>query len=547
MESHTEQERLLAGLLNGTLTHAEQTRLDQLLRDSPQLRQHYLALTELHLDLKQAVPTTPRSGEFPPAPSRVAPRGPGASRSRSRSHHPHFRWRQAAWTCACAAAGLLLLAVCWRNFVPSPDSRQAHLLPPADRGPQPTAAAADLPTIAEAAGVKIFSWGMAPAVGQPLELGEEIVLTRGMLAIEFAQGARVVLTAPSVFTPLSRDSMLVTSGQISVHAPPGAEGFQVHTPSAEVVDLGTRFAVAVDAVGDTRVNVVEGAAALSARHADTAQPLLLREGQTAAVDRGRPPATTADETSPVPYVADLPDRVVSYTATQDAEGLADEFLTLSVQRGGQLITYSRDELTRGQLVGFASHPGVAVFCTRRGAPIPQGAQRLELLTDWSLVTGIINPRSAPSKKQPAAVGIELEFNPPLINGPGPDAVLFDLQLLVGAETGDTLNVSTDRSRAADQMIEIRQFDIDLTSPAALDLTPYQVGEVAPALNSVDDLLQVPVRARNPNFIRSKALATGIDLSELGYAAGESVSRLMLHDWHNDGQGVDPVLVVGLPQ
>lgn len=43
-----------------------------------------------------------------------------------------------------------------------------------------------------------------------------------------------------------------------------------------------------------------------------------------------------------------------------------------------------------------------------------------------------------------------------------------------------------------------------------------------------------------------ALATGIDLSELGYAPGESVARQMLHDTFRDGQAVDPVLIVGLP-
>ncbi len=214
--------------------------------------------------------------------------------------------------------------------------------------------------------------------------------------------------------------------------------------------------------------------------------------------------------------------------------------------GGQVLTYIRDDLTRAQLVNFSSNPGVAVFCTRQGESLPQGSKRLELLSDWSLVTGIINPRSAPEDLDSSPVGMEVEFEPPLMNGPGPDAVLFDLQLLVGAELGDALNISTDRSRAADRLINIRQFDLDLTSPAALDLVPYQVGVVAPALGSLDELLQVPVRARNPNFIRSKALATGIDLSELGYAEGETVARIMLHDSFHDGQGVDPVLIIGLP-
>ncbi len=52
----------------------------------------------------------------------------------------------------------------------------------------------------------------------------------------------------------------MTTGRCSVHAPDGAEGFRVDTPQTQVIDLGTRFTVAVDDVGQTDVQVIEGAA-----------------------------------------------------------------------------------------------------------------------------------------------------------------------------------------------------------------------------------------------------------------------------------------------
>lgn len=550
MQPNEAADRLIENLLNGTLTRAEHERLDHLLREVPAFREQYLELTELHLDLARAVPTTGQSPLFNP-PSSIPQRQSVASETSLLNSTRRDGWQRSVRICLYAAASLASVVLLWSYLVPPPQSPVSEAQLPAEAsGPvQPAAAGSGLPTVIEAANVKIFSWGMAPAIGQTLDFRSEIILTRGMLAIEFASGARAVLSAPSVFTPLSVDTLLVTSGQCSVHAPPGAEGFQVRTPSANVVDLGTRFAVAVDASGDTRINVVEGAATLASLAFDTAQPLMLRQGQSASVDRDSRPATTAAAAAAagqVAYVDNLPDRVVSYEATRDEAGLAEELISVTVQRGGTMFTYTRDELVRGQLVDFASNAGVAVFCTGLGSEIPQGRKRLELLSDWSLVTGIINPRSAPDKLRPAPRGMEVEFNPPLINGPGPDAILFELQLLVGPESGDTLNISTNRSLARNKKIKIRQFDLSLTSPAALDLAPYQVGVVDVELNSLEELLAAPVRVRNPNVIRSKALATGIDLSELGYAPGESVARLMLHDTFHDGQAVDPVLIVGLP-
>ncbi|MFT5127250.1 MAG: hypothetical protein ACI8W8_000851, partial [Rhodothermales bacterium] len=42
------------------------------------------------------------------------------------------------------------------------------------------------------------------------------------------------------------------------------------------------------------------------------------------------------------------------------------------------------------------------------------------------------------------------------------------------------------------------------------------------------------------------LATGIDLSDLGYAEGETVTELFIQDANDDGHHIDPVFIGGLP-
>ena len=51
--------------------------------------------------------------------------------------------------------------------------------------------------------------------------------------------------------------------------PPGAEGFRVDTPSAQVVDLGTAFGIEQFADGTSKVSVFDGANWMNAFHLKT--------------------------------------------------------------------------------------------------------------------------------------------------------------------------------------------------------------------------------------------------------------------------------------
>ncbi len=88
--------------------------------------------------------------------------------------------------------------------------------------------------------------------------GETLRLVRGRVDLAFDHGTIVTLQAPSVFEIMGSMQTRVHRGSLSVNVAKGAEGFIVLTPTAKVIDLGTKFGVAVDDLGKTDVAVFSG-------------------------------------------------------------------------------------------------------------------------------------------------------------------------------------------------------------------------------------------------------------------------------------------------
>lgn len=123
-------------------------------------------------------------------------------------------------------------------------------------------------------------------VGTPLAAGK-YQLDRGLIQLEFFSGATVVLEAPTRFSLMSADKMVVDQGKARAHVPTQAVGFTIETPQHDVVDLGTEFAVAVDAAGDSEIHVLDGEIELHDRAGAQSQPLSLIQGQAMASASGQ--------------------------------------------------------------------------------------------------------------------------------------------------------------------------------------------------------------------------------------------------------------------
>ncbi|MBI1310837.1 hypothetical protein GC176_05975 [bacterium] len=403
-----------------------------------------------------------------------------------------------------------------------------------------------------------FFGELSPPVGSSLSRQRDYVLMSGLVELAFPKGASAIIEGPAVFRVASAESLALDVGRCSVHAPDGAEGFRIETPVTRVVDRGTRFTVNVSETSETEVQVVEGAADIYERRESPRG----RAG-SGVVDESavRLTANNAQKFAHVgEFTADtipfdvaryrrrLPDRVVSYKATTGRDGDAEELISVTVQRDGVVCEIPVEELIPVEVTWFRGESG-AFLCSGRTLP----AQRRDLTADRSLVTGVINPGGSeepltadPSLDPEAGTpGMAIRFQSPVMNGPGADLVLFDLQTFANPPDGDAFHISPLKFRPGLHSHTIRVFDLTMESPSALDLTDFDVFMFGQPVRSITELESVDCTPRR-QVVKFRGLAVGIDLSDLGYSIGDHVEELFLQDALDDQHFIDPVFIGGFP-
>jgi hypothetical protein len=467
-------------------------------------------------------------------------------------------WISRPWLAGAAAAAMIVLTLLalGRRTHDRPASR--HVLEPAGAA-----------RLANSAGARFFG-ELSPAVRSTLASRRDYVLMSGLVELAFPAGASAIIEGPAVFRVLSGDGLSLEAGRCSVHAPPGAEGFRVETPVTRVIDRGTRFTVSVAETSETEVQVIEGAADVRGRSEGPAGPIVRRgepgqpgweirlKGQESRRFWGPGAEDTAPARfTPSVYRRGLPDRVVSFAATSDGDGGAEEITSVTIQRGGELVHYTAGQLIPIDLTWFRStgvvnpHGHLAA-----GAVLP--SRRGDVLSDMALNTGVINPggsvrplesdpvmAAAEDPKRPGTPGLAVRFRTPVVNRPGPDVVFFELQTALNPPDGDAFHVSPLEFRAGRRSFTVRTFDLTMTSPEALKLAPFFLYRFpAPVVSLVG--METEECVRLPKKSSFHALAVGIDLSNLGFRDGERVDGLFFQDAQDDDHQVDPVLIAGLP-
>ena len=273
---HDELSALLNTLADGGLTEAEECRLREILDRGEPARRVFREFAALHTVLHWDYATL------------LAPQRPLASRS---DEHGSDWWppirRAAAFLAAAAMAGAATVAS-WLLIAnpagqaakggPLAKVTQARFVLPAD-GEQPL------------------------AIGQTLEAGR-ISLVGGAVEFLLRNGVVVVFEGPGELDLSGELSATLHDGNVVVRMPEGMQGFVVRTPTTDVLDLGTEFAVSVGAGNTTDVQVYDGAVITSAsrRQEPTRVPRRLVAGEAARF-RAEPKA------EPVP-MAFRPERFV---------------------------------------------------------------------------------------------------------------------------------------------------------------------------------------------------------------------------------------------
>lgn len=120
------------------------------------------------------------------------------------------------------------------------------------------------------------------SVGELID-SRRLTIQRGVVHVRFNQGANVAMQGPADFEIINARKGFLHKGQIAVYVPKGAEGFQVDTPQAEVIDLGTEFGLSVDSLGESQVHVFAGEVEYSGL-GDSAEKAILTAGLAVALD-----------------------------------------------------------------------------------------------------------------------------------------------------------------------------------------------------------------------------------------------------------------------
>ena len=189
-------------------------------------------------------------------------------------------------------------------------------------------------------------------------------LVRGLATIQFDSGAEVILEAPAELELIDEMNCILSEGTAVAEVSEGAEGFTIQTPTANVIDHGTRFAVNVNPqTGGTQTQVFDGL--VEVELPGSGESIELRGGQRnfvagqglGDVSEGLEEATWAPTPSPRHHHEDWISLSTADPGSDDAyvwggepnDHISDELLLLKNSkddRGPHRKSYLRFDLSR---------------------------------------------------------------------------------------------------------------------------------------------------------------------------------------------------------
>ena len=230
--------QLLIQQTDGKLDAESIARLGVLLRDDREAQQFYVEHCQMHAMLAWEHGVMPALFE--------ESRSESADRTRPRK----FQLRNLL---AIAASVMLVFGVGWlMDLLPYERAQIARL--PSDWESRPVVA-----RVSKSHGARL-SPGKGPVNLQPgdaVRTGEYRV-AEGFVQLGFLKGAAIIIESPASFRIDGELSVALHEGRLSARVSDDARGFTIETPSAEVVDFGTEFAVEVASDQSSEVHVFEG-------------------------------------------------------------------------------------------------------------------------------------------------------------------------------------------------------------------------------------------------------------------------------------------------
>lgn len=306
-----ELDLLATRLLEGPLEPADRERLHELLRDDPaaqaRFREQMVLQALLEAELAPALNRT--LDESSPA----VPLAPA----------PPVRLGNALWRgiTTPTGAGLFFATLTLASLLLT--FAQLRWLRTEDAPPSHAAIAPREPIVAGLVGVYQCEWneGAAWAVGAKLRAGNELRLESGLAEIAFRRGARVVIEGPARLQVVDDAHVLLSAGKLVCELSRKKSSFGVQTPVAQVTDLGTVFAVDVDAEGETELHVWSGRVRVASLLDAKAPAETLDVGDARRIDRRGEIFATRFQGAGERFVSQLPSDAERLTSAAEASTL----------------------------------------------------------------------------------------------------------------------------------------------------------------------------------------------------------------------------------
>ncbi|MEM6505130.1 MAG: hypothetical protein AAF711_06660 [Planctomycetota bacterium] len=314
-------ESLVGRLFDDQLSEAELDRLNDVLRQSPEAREHYWHLVMLEgyladlpgwiagqqyatqlafsetldafIEMESNADT-----ELQPYPGVTDPIGESELvtwqdiRSAGQFFLRSLLRQRATWGVAAAAIVCIaaLIYAAWfsggppQQPGPAITGQQGVVPGQADTPPAPVERI-PVAVVRRQFGATADASQQAILAGAELPQGYRIDLRKGAaMQLEYATGVSVILQGPGVYELLSPERVGMQHGQIYASVPPKGKGFTVSTKQTDFIDHGTEFVVTLDEVGRGEVAVLGGlieakqAAPRSDRGQADAKSIMIHEG-----------------------------------------------------------------------------------------------------------------------------------------------------------------------------------------------------------------------------------------------------------------------------
>ncbi|MBX2851214.1 MAG: FecR domain-containing protein [Phycisphaeraceae bacterium] len=194
--------------------------------------------------------------------------------------------RKPAFLKAAAAAVFLLSAIMLIVMQSGSASQPTGQPDELATHPDPALTRAGITPVATLTAERGAVWDRRP--GEDLYTGQRFTLTQGFAEITTLRGALAVIEAPTTIEIIGDNRVALTRGTLIGRCPAiASRGFTVDTPTAQIVDVGTRFGVAVDHAGETALEVFTGEVSAAPVIGGRVKPAtLVVSGQAARVGGG---------------------------------------------------------------------------------------------------------------------------------------------------------------------------------------------------------------------------------------------------------------------